>query len=176
MKCGVISLEGESSELIAKEAKKYFDDVDSLNIKHFQVYLSNKGIKVTYNENELDKYDCLYVRGSFKYALLQRAVTRALHHDVYMPIKPETFTIGHDKFLTMIELQRNGVTIPKTYFAATTKLAKRLLEEVTYPVIMKTPAGTHGKGVMMADSSESAKTVLDVLEGFKQPYIIQEFV
>jgi ribosomal protein S6--L-glutamate ligase len=177
MRLGVISLGGKSSLAIAEDAKQYFDRVDNLNIKEFEVHVSKSGINVAYEKKDLEKYDCLYVRGSYKYALLQRAITRALNHELYMPIKPETFTIGHDKFLTMIELQRCGVNIPKTYYAATTKLAMKILEEeVDYPVIMKVPEGTHGKGVMIADSVMSAKTVLDVLEGFKQPYIIQEFV
>lgn len=176
MKLGIISLNGESSQMLAEECKKYFDKVDSLDIRQFEVKLSNKGISVTYEKKDLEMYDCLYTRGSFRYALLQRSITRSLNQDVYMPLKPQAFTLGHDKFLTLLELQKNKIPIPKTYYAATTKRAQKLIEKVRYPIIMKVAKGTHGKGVMIAESIKSAKTILDLLEEFKEPYIIQEFV
>ena len=176
MKIGIISLGGESSLSLAENCKKYFDDVDSLDLRHFEIRLTNEGIKVIYLKEDLTEYDCLYVRGSHKYGLIQRAITRELSKKVYMPIASKAFTLGHDKFLTLIELQKNGVPIPKTHYAATTKFAKKLLEEIHYPVIMKIPSGTHGKGVMIAESKKSANAILDMLDDFKRPYIIQEFV
>ncbi len=177
MRIGIVSLGGKSSKAVAQSCKKFFGKVDLLDIRKFEVHISNDGVKVTYEKKDLEKYDCLYVRGSYKYALLQRSITRALCQEVYMPISPEAFTIGHDKFLTLLELQKHGVPIPKTYYAATTSLAKKILEnEVDYPVIMKLPEGTHGKGVMIADSLKSARTVLDILDDFNKPFIIQEFV
>ena len=63
-----------------------------------------------------------------------------------------------------------------TPIAATTEGAKKLVENVNYPIIIKIPEGTHGKGVMFADSVSSAKSVLDALEVFNQPYIIQDYI
>ena len=47
---------------------------------------------------------------------------------------------------------------------------------VAYPIILKAQSGTHGKGVMIAENVKTAKGILDILETFKQPFIIQEFV
>jgi len=176
MKIGIISLGGRSSLELAKECKKYFDSVGILNLKDFQVELSDGKVNVHYTGEELEEYDCLYVRGSYKYSLLQRAITRALNKNTYMPIKPQAFTIGHDKFLTLLELQKEKLSVPKTYYAGTTNVAKEIIKKVNYPIIVKLQEGTHGKGVMIAETIKSAKTLLDLLEGFKKPYIIQEFV
>lgn len=177
MRIGIVSLGGESSKQIAEACKDFFNKVDELQLKEFEVQATKSEIKVSHLKKDLEKYDCIYIRGSYKYALLQRAITRALQQETYMPIKPKAFAIGHDKFLTILELQKNNVAIPKTYYASTTKLATKILEnEVDYPVIIKVPDGTHGKGVMIADSLKSAKTILDILEQFKRPFIIQEFV
>jgi ribosomal protein S6--L-glutamate ligase len=175
MKLGIISLNGKSSIQIGEAAKKYFSQVDMLNIKDFEVSI-NGGINVAHLKKDLDKYDCLYIRGSYKYSLLQRTITRALSKEVYMPIKSTGFTIGHDKFLTLLELQKAGVHIPRTYYAANTRIAKRILKEIEFPVIMKLQEGTHGKGVLIADSVKSGNTILDILEHFQKPYLIQEFV
>lgn len=175
MKIGVISLGGKSSKAIAEECKTYFKDVDMLNLRDFEVQVNGQ-VKVAHMQKDLEEYDCLYIRGSYKYALLQRSITRALNQDVYIPLKPHAFTLGHDKFLTLLELQKNDISIPRTHFAATTKVAKRILDEIDFPVIMKVSEGTHGRGVMIADSKKSAVTILDLLESFNKPYLIQEFV
>lgn len=176
MKICIISQGGKSSNLIADACKKVFSQVDSLKIQDIEVHLNENKIHVSHSKKDLEKYDCIYVRGSFRYALLQRSITRALYDEAYMPVSSETFTIAHDKFLSLIELQRRGVPVPKTYYA-TPNRAKGILEkEVKFPVIIKVPEGTHGKGVMVADSLKSAKTVLDVLDDVRKPYLIQDFV
>jgi len=176
MKLGIISLGGKSSKDILEKSKKYFEEVVDLDIKKIKVQVDSKELKVVYENEPLEDYDCIYLRGSFKYSLLQRSIARALHTEVYMPIEPDAFTIGHNKFLTLLELQKNKVPLPKSYIAATTEVAKKLLEQVNYPIIMKIPSGTHGKGVMFADSTSSARSILDTLEVFNQPYILQEYV
>lgn len=176
MKIAIISLGGKSSKMILKEAKKYFQGADLIDIRGIEVDATSKELEVLYKGKPLKKYDCVYVRGSFRYALLQRSITRALHHDTYMPIQPKGFTLGHNKFLTLLELQKKKVAIPKTYLTATLDAAKKILDQVNYPIIMKIPSGTHGKGVMFADSVASAKSMLDTLEVSKQSYIIQEYV
>ncbi|MBU2633666.1 MAG: RimK family alpha-L-glutamate ligase [Nanoarchaeota archaeon] len=176
MKLAIISLESESSKMIAEEAKNYFSQVDLLNIKEIEINVNKDGAEVLYKNEPIEKYDCVYCRGSYKYAVLLRSITHTLNKEAYMPLASESFTIGHDKFLTLIKLQKNNIPVPKTYLTATTKQAKKIIKNIHYPAILKTPSGTHGKGVMFADSPESAKSMIDALEVFKQPYIIEEYI
>ena len=176
MKFALISLGAEGSKSISKEAGKYFDSVDEIDIRKLEVRVDGNKIEILYDKKKFPEYDCVYIRGSHKYALLQRSLSFALQGKCYTPISPESYTVSHDKFLTMLELSKLNVSTPKTYFAATTKQAKKLLEEVNYPIIMKIPSGTQGKGVMTADSLSSAKSMLDTLEVFNQPYLIQEYI
>tara|TARA_Y100000310_G_scaffold331714_1_gene405789 strand:- start:1743 stop:2816 length:1074 start_codon:yes stop_codon:yes gene_type:complete len=177
MKLAIISLGGTSSELIAKEAKELFSEVDLIDIRKIEIHASSKELKVLYERKPLKEYDCIYVRGSFNYALLQRSLTFALSgKNTYLPLETDCFTVAHDKFLTSLALQKKGVKFPTTYLAATMKAAKKLLEEIHYPIIMKVLSGTQGKGVMSADSLSSAKSMLDTLESLKQPVILQEYI
>jgi len=177
MKIGIISIGGRSSQLVAKECQKYFDEVEELDLRYFDVHIIGGERKVTYRGRELEGFSCLYIRGSHKYAFLQRAISHQFAKDVYMPISPKAFTTGHDKFMTTLILQENGVNVPKTYYAATAVAARRILDSVVgYPIILKAQSGTHGKGVLMAENVKTARGILDVLDSFKQPFIIQEFV
>ncbi len=177
MRLAIISLGGTSSELIGKEAKGLFDHVDLLDIRKIEIEAGSKDREVLYEKKPIKEYDCVYIRGSFNYALLQRSLTSILQNkNTYMPFQPDAFTIAHDKFLTILALQKAGVKVPKTYLAATMKAAKRMLEEVHFPIIMKVPSGSQGKGVMSADSLASTRSMLDTLESLKQPVILQEYI
>src|SRR3989344_1163525 len=105
MRLAIISLNSVSSKMVAEKAKKFFDKVDMLDIRSMQVNVNGKGVKLIHEGVDIEAYDCVYVKGSYKYALLARGITKALQGKCYLPLMPESFTIGHDKFLTLLNLQ-----------------------------------------------------------------------
>lgn len=176
MKAALISLGSVSSKWTLEAMKKYFKEVDEINLKDIEVDVHTGKLDVLHKGKPLGKYDCIYTKGSFRYMPLLRSITIALYPTTYMPIKPEAFEIGHDKFLTQLILQRNKIPMPKAYLAATSDSAKKILETINYPIIMKFPSGTQGKGVMYAESFATANSMLDALTALNQPFIIQEYV
>lgn len=173
MKAGIISLGSKSSQWTIEEMKKYFDVVDDINLKKVEISLGGKE-SVLYDGQPLGKYDCIYAKGSFRYAPVLRAITQDLYQSCYLPIKPSAFTVVHDKFLTQLILQKSGVPMPKTYLSASVGAGKAILEKMNYPIIIKVLQGTQGKGVLFADSHAAASSMLDTLGN--QPFLIQEFV
>jgi ribosomal protein S6--L-glutamate ligase len=93
-----------------------------------------------------------------------------------MPLKPHSFTIGHDKFLTQLHFQHKKIPMPEAYIAATSSAAKKMLKKISYPIMIKVPHGTHGKGVLYAESYASASSMCDALTVMNQPFIIQEYI
>ena len=176
MKMAVISLGSKSSKMVVKALKKYVRDVDDINLKDIEVVLSSKGLGVLYKGQPLENYDGIYAKGSFRYAPLLRALTLALNDKTYMPIYQSAFTVGHDKILTHLAFQKNEIPTPQTYLSSTPESAKKILEKVNYPIIMKFPHGTQGKGVMFAESYAAASSMLDALSALNQPFLIQEYV
>ncbi|MBD3361449.1 RimK family alpha-L-glutamate ligase [Candidatus Woesearchaeota archaeon] len=176
MKAALISLGSVSSKMTAQAMSKYFETVDMLDIRDLEVSLGGRKAEILYKGEPISEYDCIYAKGSFRFANLLRSITAMLCSSCYMPIDAEAFTSGHDKLLTHINLQRNNVPMPVTYVATTAEAAKTVLKKMTCPIIIKMPAGTHGKGVMVADSHESAASMIDALGMLKQPFLLQEFV
>jgi ribosomal protein S6--L-glutamate ligase len=176
MKAALISMGSISSKWTLERMKKYFDVADNIDVKNVEVKINSKKLEVLHEGNPLENYDCIYAKGSFRYATLLRSLTFAFYDKVYMPIKPNAFTIGHDKLLTHLALQYNKIPMPDTYLASSPQSAKKLLSEVNYPIVLKFPQGTQGKGVMFADSFASASSMLDALESLRQPFLIQEYV
>ena len=176
MRAALISLGSESSKWTIEAMGKYFDKVDDINLRNIEVNLSSGKSDVLYNGKPLGKYDCIYAKGSFRYAQTLRAVTGALYPTTYMPIKAGTFTIGHDKLLTHLFLQQYKIPMPTTYLSSSPTAAKKILEKVNYPIIFKFPSGTGGKGVMYAESFAAASSLMDALETLRQPFLIQEYI
>lgn len=175
MKAAIISLGSVSSQWTAQAMKKYFEIVDSINLKELDAKLGPEA-GVYLNGERFQHYDCVYMKGSFRYANLLQAISSLLHGTCYMPLQSSAFTLIHNKLLTHLELQQHNIPMPRTYIVAGTEEAKKLLATIHYPVIMKFPEGTQGKGVMIADSRASASSVLDAIGALKQPFIIQECI
>ncbi|MBC8500148.1 MAG: RimK family alpha-L-glutamate ligase [DPANN group archaeon] len=176
MKAALISLESKSSQWTGEAMKKYFHRVDELNLKEIEINFSGKNSEVLYEGKPIEKYDCIFAKGSFRYAPLLRSLTSLLKVKSYLPIVASAFTIGHDKLLTQLKLQQKNIPMPRTYLSATIDAAKKILEKTNYPTIMKFPQGTQGKGIMFADSYASASSMLDALSALNQPFLIQEYV
>ncbi|MFW5852687.1 MAG: ATP-grasp domain-containing protein [Nanoarchaeota archaeon] len=175
MKAAVISMGSKSSQWTVEELKKFFDEVDEIDIKDIEISIGDDDM-VLYQGKGMDLYDCVYAKGSFRYASVLRAVTQDLYKKSYMPIGPEAFTIVHDKFLTHLMLQQEGIMMPKTYLASSVQASRALLDKVKYPIILKLLQGTQGKGVLFADSHAAASSILDTLSSLNQPFIIQEYI
>ncbi len=176
MKAALISLGSTSSKWTLEAMKKYFSSVDSIDIRKIQVDLASGRLDVLYEGKEIGDYDCIYAKGSFRYAQTLRSVTSALYNKTYMPIRAATFTIGHDKLLTHLALQQYKIPMPTTYLTSSPIAARKILEKVNYPIIFKFPSGTGGKGVMYAESFAAASSILDALETMRQPFLIQEYI
>jgi ribosomal protein S6--L-glutamate ligase len=176
MKAAIISLGSKSSVMLAESLKKYFDTVDLVQLKEIEVAMGKDG-GILYNGEKLGHYDCLYIKGSFRYAHLLRSIASLSEGKVpYMPLAANSFTVAHNKLLTHLALEQKGIPMPKTYVSSTVDAAKELLKRVHYPIVMKFPEGTQGKGVMFADSLSSASSLLDALGVLNQPFIIQEYI
>jgi ribosomal protein S6--L-glutamate ligase len=176
MKAAIFSLQSVSSQWLEKALKKYFKVVDSINLKEVEVHLTSKQAEILHNGKPIAEYDCIYLRGSFRYANLLRSITVALWGKAYLPLKADAFHIGHDKLLTQLVLQKHKIPMPTTYVSSGVGAAKKILGNINYPIIMKLPTGTQGKGVVYAESLAAASSMLDTLETLKAPFIIQEYV
>jgi ribosomal protein S6--L-glutamate ligase len=176
LKAALISLGSISSKWVAEAMRKYFDSVDEINLKNLEISFTGKKEEILYKGELLPKYDAIYAKGSYKYANLLSALTTMLSIHSYLPIYSSAFTIAHDKLLTQLKLHSANIPMPKTFLTSTVEAAKLTLKKMNFPIIMKFPKGTQGKGVMFADSRASAMSILDAFDVLKQPVLIQEYI
>lgn len=83
---------------------------------------------------------------------------------------------SRDKVRALQILGLNGVPVPRTIMSRNVEEIEKVLELVGGPpVIVKLIQGSQGIGVMLADTRESLKGIVDTLWGLGQDILIQEY-
>jgi ribosomal protein S6--L-glutamate ligase len=84
---------------------------------------------------------------------------------------------SRDKLRSLQLLAKAGVGIPKTVFAREAADLDDVLEQVGgAPVIIKVARGTHGNGVVLAETRKAAKAVMQAFYVEGVSFVVQEFV
>ncbi|MBI4018885.1 MAG: RimK family alpha-L-glutamate ligase [Candidatus Aenigmarchaeota archaeon] len=158
---------------LLEEAKKRFEKVTYAQIPDVRI---QNGDPVLLKGTPLSSYDIVFPRIPRTYRNYGYVICKLLEGKTYMPITPESIIITHDKFLTLLKLEKAGIPTPLSYLSSTVKGMKPIIKSMKYPVVIKLLQGSLGKGVMFAESPSSALPILDTIEGMKQPIMLEEFV
>ncbi len=84
---------------------------------------------------------------------------------------------SRDKLRTMQLLARAGVDIPKTVFARETADLSDVIDKAGgAPLIIKVARGTHGNGVVLAETKKAAEAVMQAFYVEGVNFLVQEFI
>jgi len=83
---------------------------------------------------------------------------------------------SRDKLRSLQILARNGVAIPKTVMVRRQDKLKDAIRQIKCPAVLKLIQGTHGLGVMIAESTQSAESMVETVWSLGKNILIQEYV
>lgn len=84
---------------------------------------------------------------------------------------------SRDKFRALQLLARKGIPMPLTSFAQSPDDTEDLIRMVGgAPVVIKLLEGTQGKGVILADSHQSAVSIINAFKEMSTNILVQEFI
>jgi len=119
-----------------------------------------------------------FVRGGSMNTQVGMALVRIMeNYGVFTINEFKTMQFCSNKLATMIELERQKVSIPRTAYVPSggdIELAHKKIGG-KYPVVIKTITGAEGIGVSIVDSYPSLKSVLQSLWKYNAEVIIQEY-
>jgi ribosomal protein S6--L-glutamate ligase len=124
------------------------------------------------------EYDAVIPRIGASVTFYGLAVLRQFEMMGVFPLN-ESVGIGRsrDKLRSMQLLARDGIGLPVTAFAHDPKQTEHVLEVAGgAPVVIKLLEGTQGIGVVLADTTRSAKSVIEAFRGARVNILIQEFI
>lgn len=171
----------KNERLIMEAAKARGHDIKRFRVDKCQMYYSNGEMKVLYGGKKFPELDVMLPRPSIL-GNLDIELTLNKHFlltgvaivNGYMPILR-----AKNKIRTLQILSHKGIQVPTTVVLRRLEYIDDAIKRVGgLPVIVKTPVGSFGKGVVIVESRRSLLSALDILWTQDQWKIllIQEYV
>lgn len=167
-----------STKRLKEEAVKRGHDVRVVN--YAKCYLTiEKGNPVVYYKGKvLDDFDAVIPRIAASYTKYGCAVVRQFEmRDVYTTAKSIAINRSRDKLRAYQLMAKAGVGVPKTVFARETADFEEVINLAGgTPLIVKVARGTHGNGVVLAETNKAAKAVMQAFYVEGVTFLVQEFI
>jgi ribosomal protein S6--L-glutamate ligase len=133
---------------------------------------------VRYEGEELTDIDVIIPRIAANLTSYGASIVRQFEmQNVFTTTASLAIVRSRDKLRSTQLLAKAGVGIPKTVFARETADLEDVLDQVGgAPVIIKVARGTHGNGVVLAETRKAAKAVMQAFYVEGVSFIVQEYV
>ncbi|MFZ2126139.1 MAG: 30S ribosomal protein S6--L-glutamate ligase [Candidatus Microsaccharimonas sp.] len=170
-----------STKRLKEEAVARGHEVQIVKYRDCYASIERDNPTVSYRGEDLAHFDAIIPRIAANMTRYGTAIVRQLEmQGVYTPSSSLAINRSRDKLRSMQLLAKAGVGIPKTVVSRNTMDIDDLIEKVGgTPVIIKLARGTHGNGVVLAETRKAAKSVLQALYLSNEDgtnVLLQEFV
>ncbi len=172
------STKNYSTSRLVEEAKARGHNVRVINYAKCYVTLEQSTPIVNYRGEELTDIDAIVPRISARLTNYGASIVRQFEmQNVFTTTSSIALVRARDKLRSMQLLAKSGVGIPKTVFARETADYEGVLEQVGgAPVIIKIARGTHGTGVVLAETRSAALAVMQAFNVEGVNFLVQEYI
>jgi len=163
---------------LKEEAIARGHEVKVINYSKSYMTIEKSNPMVYYKGKPLKGFDAVIPRIAQSYTKYGCSVVRQFEmQGIYTPAKSIAINRSRDKLRTYQLLARDGVGVPKTVFAHETADFEDVIEKAGgAPLIVKVARGTHGNGVVLAETNKAAKAVMQAFYVEGVSFLVQEFV
>jgi ribosomal protein S6--L-glutamate ligase len=131
-----------------------------------------------YDGRMLPQYDAVIPRIGASITHYGLAVLRQFEMQGVFPLN-ESVAIGRsrDKLRALQLLAREGIGLPVTAFAHGPRRAEDVIKDVGgTPCVIKLLEGTQGRGVILAETAASAKSIIEAFSAANTNILVQEYI
>ena len=134
--------------------------------------------KIIYKGEELKNIDAIIPRIGASVTFYGAAVVRQFEQmHVFSTVESQALVRSRDKLRSLQLMAKAGIGMPKTAFASSPKDIDNIIKQVGgAPVVIKLLEGTQGIGVILAETHNSAKSVIEAFLGVAVNILVQEFI
>jgi ribosomal protein S6--L-glutamate ligase len=167
-----------TTQRLKEEAIKRGHSVAIVNYSKCYMTIEKGNPVVYYKGKVLEGFDAIIPRIAQSYTKYGCAVVRQFEmRDVYTTAKSIAIDRSRNKLRSYQLLAKAQVGIPKTVFAHETADLEDVIEKAGgAPLIVKVARGTHGNGVVLAETNKAAKAVMQAFYVEGVSFLVQEFV
>lgn len=149
-------------------------------IDYLRCYMNISSLKpvVMYQGGPLEGIEAVIPRIGAPHTFYGTAVVRQFEMmNVFSANESQAITRSRDKLRCLQLLARNGIGLPVTGFAHSTKDVQGLISSVGgAPLVVKLLEGTQGIGVVLAETQKAAESVIEAFRGLEANILVQEFI
>jgi ribosomal protein S6--L-glutamate ligase len=167
-----------STKRLKEEARKRGHSVRVVKYAKCYVSVESSHPVVFYKGEELGDIDAIVPRIAASLTKYGSSIVRQFEmQNVFTTTSSIALTRSRDKLRSLQLLAKAGVGIPKTVFARETTDVEDVIEKVGgAPAIIKVARGTHGNGVVLAETRKAAKAVMQAFYVEGVNFLVQEFI
>lgn len=167
-----------STKRLKEEAKLRGHKVRIVNYAKCYVTLESGNPIIRYNGEELRDVDVVIPRIASSLTKYGSSIVRQFEmQNVFTTNSSIAIVRSRDKLRSMQLLAKAGVGIPKTVFARETADLEDVIEQAGgTPLIIKVARGTHGNGVVLAETKKAAQAVMQAFYVEGVNFLVQEFI
>ncbi len=134
--------------------------------------------QIIYKGNPLEGIDAIIPRIGASVTFYGAAVVRQFEQmKIFSTVESQALVRSRDKLRSLQLLSKAGLGMPKTAFAASPRDIDDVIKQVGgAPVVIKLLEGTQGIGVILAETHNSAKSVIEAFLDVEVNILVQEFI
>lgn len=167
-----------TTKRLKEVAKARGHEVKIINYAKCYVAIEKDKPVIRYKGQSLNHFDAIIPRIAQSYTKYGTAIVRQFESQgSYSTASSIAINRSRDKLRAYQILAKAGVAIPKTVFARETANFEDVIELAGgAPLIIKVARGTHGNGVVLAETPKAAKAVMQAFYVEGVNFLVQEFV
>ncbi len=180
MKIAILSQEASlySTRRLREAGEAQGHDMRVINYLRCYMNITSHRPSVVYNGGPLENFDAIIPRIGASKTFYGTAVVRQFEvMGVFPTNESQAISRSRDKLRCMQILAKEGVGLPVTGFAHATQDIDGLIETVGgAPLVIKLLEGTQGIGVVLAETYQAAKSVIEAFRGLDANILVQEYI
>lgn len=180
MKIGILSRNARlySTRRLVEAARQRGHEVQVIDTLRCYMNMATARPSIHYRGQELVGFDAVIPRIGASITFYGAAVVRQFEMmGVFSVNESVAITRARDKLRSLQLLARRGMGLPVTGFAHSPDDIPDLIEMVGgAPLVIKLLEGTQGIGVVLAETKQAAKSVIEAFMGLNVNIMVQEYI
>ncbi|HEY7154722.1 MAG TPA: 30S ribosomal protein S6--L-glutamate ligase [Gemmataceae bacterium] len=167
-----------STRVLFEAARQRGHDVRVLDTLQFDIRLSRRSPELLYQGRPIGPVDAVIPRIGASITYFGLAVVRQFEMlGVYCLNESQAIARSRDKLRCLQLLSRHDIGLPPTVYTRQAEHVPDCIEQVDGPpVVVKLLQGTQGIGVVLAETTMAAHSVIEAFHGLEQNILIQKFI
>jgi ribosomal protein S6--L-glutamate ligase len=167
-----------STQRLVEAGKERGHDIMVVDHQKCVLVIEQSRPQIIYKGHPLEGIDAIIPRIGASVTFYGAAVVRQFEQmKVFSTVESQALVRSRDKLRSLQLLSKAGLGMPKTAFAASARDIDDVIKQVGgAPVVIKLLEGTQGIGVILAETHNSAKSVIEAFLDVEVNILVQEFI